>query len=64
MDRFGSFGPDSHLESPVGATVCTVCKEVVDTTEWYPVVTKHDGGDVQFWSFCTTECKTVWENAT
>ena len=39
---------------------CTNCGEEIDTTQWYPIVTRTVDGDVQLYSFCDGNCRDEW----
>jgi len=42
-------------------TYCHYCGSLIDTGEWYPVVTTtDDAGAVELYSFCRERCRDCW----
>ncbi|MFC4357341.1 hypothetical protein ACFO0N_05180 [Halobium salinum] len=42
-------------------TTCDHCDEPFEPGTSYPVVTDHDDGDVELYSFCDESCRDEWE---
>jgi hypothetical protein len=41
-------------------THCTHCGDRIDISQWYPIETVVDGGDVRLHRFCTRDCRNDW----
>nr|WP_192498392.1 hypothetical protein [Halorussus halophilus] len=39
---------------------CTNCGDEIDTSQWYPVVTRTVDSEVQLYSFCDEDCRDDW----
>ncbi|MBX0323778.1 hypothetical protein EGH21_12135 [Halomicroarcula sp. F13] len=55
------------LDGPLRATdrgrTCANCGEVIDTTEWYPVVSV-PGEGYRIYAFCDEGCRDQWRQQT
>lgn len=50
---------DSELGGPM---TCANCGSLIDTTRWYPIVTKTEGGSIIFHAFCDDQCAAAWKS--
>lgn len=39
---------------------CAHCGELIDTSEWHPVVGRNDGDEFRIYAFCDDTCRDAW----
>jgi hypothetical protein len=51
---------DSVGEASVARELYAPCGDVIDTTEWHPVVALADGDEFNVYPFCEEACRDDW----
>lgn len=52
---------DDAGPSPEGSQErCTYCGSTIDVTNWHPLLSRIEGGDLHLYAFCDVECRDAW----
>lgn len=53
-------GPEGRGRTDDDEERCAYCGTVIDVTDWHPLLSRVENGEVHLYPFCNVDCRDAW----